>query len=141
MSDELKPCPFCGVATDFIDVNTGEIVPACKNIRCLVIASALTVEAWNTRPLEDALQARIDELEHKNEVLMDSYLESETIDDKGKLVGSLEHFRQRIADLESENKALRLSAGSHSMSELRRNRTMAGIEQFIEKYREVSGRK
>lgn len=63
MSDELKPCPFCGVATDFIDVNTGEIVPACKNIRCLVIASALTVEAWNTRPLEDALQARITELE------------------------------------------------------------------------------
>ena len=100
------------------------------------------------------LQARIDELEHKNEVLMDSYLESETINDKGELVGSLEHFRQRIAELEkecehwhghyqikstladaqamqlneleSENKALRLIAGSHSMSELRRNRIMAG---------------
>ena len=72
------------------------------------------------------LQARIDELEHKNEVLMDSYLESETINDKGELVGSLEHFRQHIAELESENKALRLIAGSHSMSELRRNRIMAG---------------
>ena len=86
----------------------------------------------------DALQARIDELEHKNEVLMDSYLESETIDDKGKLVGSLEYFKKHITDLESENKALRLIAGSHSMSELRRNRIMAGIEQFIEKYREGS---
>ena len=54
----------------------------------------------------DALQARIDELEHKNEVLMDSYLESETIDDKGKLVGSLEYFKKRIADLETENNLL-----------------------------------
>ena len=63
MSDELKPCPFCGVATDFIDVNTGEIVPACKNIRCLVIASALTIEAWNTRPLEEELHQRIADLE------------------------------------------------------------------------------
>jgi hypothetical protein len=86
----------------------------------------------------DALNQRIEELTHKNELLMDSYLESETIDDKGKLVGSLEYFKKRIADLESENEALRLIAGSHSMSELRRNRIMAGIEQFIEKYREGS---
>jgi uncharacterized Fe-S cluster-containing radical SAM superfamily enzyme len=57
---------------------------------------------------------------------MDSYLESETINDKGELVGSLEYFKKRIADLEAENEALRLIAGSHSMSELRRNRIMAG---------------
>ena len=60
----------------------------------------------NARPIEDALQARINELEHKNEVLMDSYLESETIDDKGKLVGSLEYFKKRITDLEAENDLL-----------------------------------
>lgn len=47
-------------------------------------------------------------------------------------------LQARIADLESENKALRLIANSHSMSELRRNRITAGIEQFIEKYREGS---
>ena len=50
-------------------------------------------------------------------------------------------LRAHIDELKSENKALRLIAGSHSMSELRRNRIMVGIEQFIEKYREVSGRK
>ena len=32
----------------------------------------------------------------------------------------------QLNELESENKALRLIAGSHSMSELRRNRIMAG---------------
>ena len=48
----------------------------------------------------DALNQRIAELTHKNEVLMDSYLESETINDKGQLVGSLEFFRKRIAELE-----------------------------------------
>lgn len=35
-------------------------------------------------------------------------------------------LQQRIIDLESENKALKLIANSHSMSELRRNRIMAG---------------
>ena len=35
-------------------------------------------------------------------------------------------LQKRITDLESENKALRLIADSHSMSELRRNRIMAG---------------
>ena len=44
-------------------------------------------------------------------------------------VGCVTHIanqQSRIDTLESENKALRLIAGSHSMSELRRNRTMAG---------------
>ena len=54
----------------------------------------------------NALNQRIEELTHKNELLMDSYLESETIDDKGKLVGSLEYFKKRIADLETENNLL-----------------------------------
>lgn len=39
-------------------------------------------------------------------------------------------LQKRIADLESENKALRLIAGSHSMSELRRKRIMAGDKWF-----------
>ena len=36
----------------------------------------------------------------------------------------------RINELESENKALRLIAGSHSMSELRRNKILAGDKWF-----------
>jgi len=39
-------------------------------------------------------------------------------------------LKLRIADLESEVKALRLIADSHSMSELRRKRIMAGDKWF-----------
>ena len=117
----LKQCPFCGL--------NGEIhfTPGRNGVAtCHICGTEHTLVIWQSRPIEDALQARINELEHKNEVLMDSYLESETINDKGELVGSLEYFKKRIADLEAENEALRLIAGSHSMSELRRNRIMAG---------------
>lgn len=39
-------------------------------------------------------------------------------------------LKLRIAELESENKALRLIAGSHSMSELRRNQILAGDKWY-----------
>jgi len=95
---ELKPCPFCG------EVPTWDKNMAATLCDCYAYYDLLDPKftKWNNRPIEDALQARIDELEHKNEVLMDSYLESETINDKGELVGSLEHFRQRIAELEKQ---------------------------------------
>ena len=127
MSDELKKCPLCG--KEFVFQNSDRLSkdefylhPQVKG--CMLSGMVFAEDFINARPIEDALQARINELEHKNEVLMDSYLESETIDDKGKLVGSLEYFKKRITDLEAENKALRLIANSHSMSELRRNRTI-----------------
>ena len=96
----LKQCPFCGL--------NGEIhfTPGRNGVAtCHICGTEHTLVIWQSRPIEDALQARINELEHKNEVLMDSYLESETIDDKGKLVGSLQYFRQRIADLEKQLKS------------------------------------
>ena len=122
--NEPKRCPFCGEKPHSEEEGT----VMCSNDDCLMSVYGVLVPVcnWNTRPIEDVLNQRIEELTHKNEVLMDSYLESETIDDKGKLVGSLEYFKKRITDLEAENKALRLIAGSHSMSELRRNRIMTG---------------
>lgn len=126
MTDELKSCPFCGSEStsreSYIDRKT---YYRCSNLIC-PSNGWFTFQEWQSRPLEDALQKRIDELTHKNEVLMDSYLESETINDKGELAGSLQYFRQRIADLEAENKALKLIAGSHSMSELRRLQMQTG---------------
>jgi ribosomal protein L32 len=82
-------CPQCGASIGFIYIEPN--------------AEAKIIMQQQEKIAE--LQARIDELTHKNEVLMDSYLESETIDDKGKLVGSLQYFRQRIADLEKQLKS------------------------------------
>jgi hypothetical protein len=57
---ELKPCPFCG----------GEVNEVIKpedrgylTICCGLVGSMISVEEWNTRPIEDILQKRIAELE------------------------------------------------------------------------------
>ncbi len=110
MGDDLKPCPFCGGALETRIDSTFNIhyaVHVPDNEDCplsndeYLWANPLMrdmnkedlINKLNTRPLEDALQ-------------------------------------KRIAELESENKALRLIAGSHSMSELRRKRIMAGDKWF-----------
>ena len=68
MSEELRPCPFCGE----MPVTENNLV-ACANKSCPTYDNywtdpqILTIEQWNTRPIEDALNARIAELEAENE--------------------------------------------------------------------------
>ena len=52
---ELKPCPFCGGEAELC---YSEVDTFCR--KCNVIQET---EMWNTRPIEDALNARIAELE------------------------------------------------------------------------------
>ena len=72
---EIKPCPFCGgkaVTSTFFDwddfeympieVNDSDVEVTCENERC-INGWYLSPKAWNTRPIEDALNARIAELE------------------------------------------------------------------------------
>ena len=75
MSDELKPCSHCeGVGTVAYDGWSEAGVWACVQCQtckictesCLDISDAIA--AWNRRPIEDALRARIDALEWLREV-------------------------------------------------------------------------
>jgi hypothetical protein len=58
MSEELRPCPFCGeqvfppLASSLDDGYT----------RCGLCGAKMQHRRWQTRPIEDALQARIAEL-------------------------------------------------------------------------------
>ena len=55
----LKNCPFCGS-----EKREDGYGVECKNRQCVTNRLDISsTEAWNTRPIEDALQARIDELE------------------------------------------------------------------------------
>lgn len=67
MNEELKPCPFCG--SDDMNVTVTDIFHAvwCRDCGALVDNDEEDVaKLWNTRPIEDALQARIAELEAEN---------------------------------------------------------------------------
>jgi hypothetical protein len=63
---ELKPCPFCGTlpqANAWIFRGISETRYFCPNQECPLSVRTVTLEEWNTRPIEDALNARIAELE------------------------------------------------------------------------------
>ena len=55
MSEELRPCPFCGGEAELC---YSEVDTFCR--KCNVMQET---ELWNTRPTEDALRLRIAELE------------------------------------------------------------------------------
>lgn len=58
-----KPCPFCGqsVITDY-ETNT-YIIHSTNKKGCSHSRIFMRADAWNVRPIEDALQKRIAELE------------------------------------------------------------------------------
>ena len=94
MSDELKKCPFCGSEL-VIYHSAGDVtVVRCGDCGARVDAPMGLYRnahaAWNTRPLEDALQARIDDLEGEIE-LKRITLDSSVLANK--------ELEQRIAEL------------------------------------------
>jgi len=64
--EELKPCPFCG-NTNLHHTETSIFHAVwCKDCGAMVdIDDGDAIKLWNTRPLEDALQKRIAELEEQ----------------------------------------------------------------------------
>ena len=87
---ELKPCPFCGADNGYVDVIpnpfSNDIYSRGHCIKCHAVGTfyvqsylegelrpsfeqmaQMATENWNTRPIEDALRARIAELEAESE--------------------------------------------------------------------------
>ena len=64
---ELKPCPFCGGKAEE-DTHIGGVVCEnyCTNPNTFDGGGGVWTTGWNTRPIEDALNARIAELELEN---------------------------------------------------------------------------
>ncbi len=77
--NSLPPCPFCGaeaITPVFRNASPAGYktdVCTCSNDGCKVIWDWKPIEAWNTRPIEDALQARIAELEAEVKYLKKPY--------------------------------------------------------------------
>lgn len=65
MSDDLKPCPFCGGSAKLICcAHTGKFYIECANCEAMTDVNydirQKAITAWNTRPQEDALKGVID---------------------------------------------------------------------------------
>jgi len=109
--DELKPCPFCNIPpasiTSKID---GKEYYSCLNVDC-PNGSWLTAAEWNTRPIEDALNARIAELSQavglittmKPTMVMDANHPLDMVREVG------EHVTARIAELEAAQRWIPVS--------------------------------
>ena len=67
-TEELRPCPFCGTlpqANTWTLHGISETRYFCPNPECPHSVRTVTLEQWNTRPIEDNLIARIAELEQE----------------------------------------------------------------------------
>lgn len=53
---ELKKCPFCGHTGYKFE---GDVVVSCSNPGCFY-GNTMTFEQWQNRPIEDALQTKLD---------------------------------------------------------------------------------
>ena len=81
MSKELKQCPFCGEEANIVDCSyyheKKSWCAMCGNPSCFAYTEAhktksLAKERWNKRPIEEALQKRIEELEAENKRLREA---------------------------------------------------------------------
>lgn len=73
--NELKPCPYCGTHIVAHEHDGIYNWVECQNVDCqasgnvvmilgrVEVGEAIAAKKWNTRPIEDALRARIAELE------------------------------------------------------------------------------
>ena len=78
MSDELKLCPFCGCAAapswygNKVNIHCDNESCPAMNVDVGYLPYNDAVKAWNTRPIEDALQAGVDRLRKQVETTMDA---------------------------------------------------------------------
>ncbi len=58
--NKLKPCPFCGSEAEECFDDEGNV--QCSNCDCQMGMATVCPSVWNTRPLEDKLEAEVAEL-------------------------------------------------------------------------------
>lgn len=96
-TNNLKPCPLCGgtnleVAKDFYYNNITRLTSDA--VECKGCGLFLHIDDWNTRPIEDGLQAEIEKLKA---VLMDIWhITKEELDEENAILETRGDYIQRL---------------------------------------------
>lgn len=61
MSEELKPCPFCGSPAEYTS-DFKDFVRCSKGLQCPTEASSFLVTEWNNRPIEDRYRKALEDI-------------------------------------------------------------------------------
>ena len=85
MTDELKPCPFCG-KNDSCYVDFDSTCYECQS--CGAMCNSL--DDWQSRPLEAALQAQVDRLRKAIEIVCQREVDGLTQEEWALIVAALE---------------------------------------------------
>jgi len=69
MTDELKPCPFCGEPGIYVNENgiaddIDRLLVSCNDVHCMSERIKFPKYQWQSRPIEDALRAEIARLKY-----------------------------------------------------------------------------
>jgi hypothetical protein len=80
---ELKPCPLCGQEPFLDRMNDGQIYSHCTTKGCAMRNIDFISTKWNTRPIEAALQSRIDILTTRLAAIHEAALIWETVVEEG----------------------------------------------------------
>ncbi len=91
----LKPCPFCGEEQPKKVRGDGNVPYESGMSRSCYFCGAAVTHNWNTRPIEDALNNRIAELEAENDMLQ-KYNDG--------AIDEIDALQARIANIEQANR-------------------------------------
>ena len=128
MSDKLKPCPFCGQTPAWL--SGGDFFVVVHNDDCILdndgdvgYLRRTQTDAWNTRPVEDALRAKWQSVPwaalHTAIWLMASYLPGSKEADYDALIAFVESNAPQEATI-AELEALRAQWASVPWNEITR---------------------
>ena len=63
IEEKFELCPFCGIHvvrdTNFITGEPIDIVSHSENMDCPLFGISMSIEKWNTRPIEEQLRTKL----------------------------------------------------------------------------------